>query len=112
MAEDQEIMTQQVICVMKRKGDHNCIVGFRSLPRDPSDPEIDPEKSGGGTVWTVPKWNTYVAQGYTFFTYGDGKVAWVGTEKCDCGKDTFIRTHPDGTKINNLDDLRQCRPRA
>ena len=63
----------------------------------------------GQEAWTVEE----VIAGYhtdIFYTHPDGKgpVAVVGYETCHQCDKQFLRTHPDDTKINNLDSLPDC----
>lgn len=43
----------------------------------------------------------------SFYTQVGANLAWVETYDCGCGYKT-IRTRPDASPSNNLDNLRQC----
>lgn len=67
----------------------------------------------GGSVptrqWSVADVVRALSAGDTFYsTGGTGRRARVSSYPCtSCGK-TYIRTHPDDTLIDNLDNLRRC----
>lgn len=46
--------------------------------------------------------------GETFYTKVNGERAEVHEYQCNCGQ-TTIRTDPDSSEANNLDNLRDCR---
>jgi Protein of unknown function (DUF3892) len=59
-----------------------------------------------GATWQVSTVRFALDRGDTFYTEGGGRKALVEKWSC-CGVET-IRTKPDETKINNLDNLPAC----
>jgi hypothetical protein len=68
----------------------------------------DPDKAAT-TRWTVAQVLASMLQQNTFFTQAPGSVepAWVYPDTCECGRPT-IRTRPNDTTEDNLDNLPDC----
>lgn len=61
--------------------------------------------------WTVSQVLTAMGNGHRFYTQANGFTALVNRYTCPCGLVT-LRSSPDATTANNLDNLRICRWRA
>jgi hypothetical protein len=66
----------------------------------------DPNQSS--KLWTVPQ---VLADVDNFYTQSGSETARISGYHCECGYET-LRTHPDDTVKDNLDDMRECRTGA
>jgi hypothetical protein len=91
--------TKRIVCTERSSSGHGHIVKV-GIGTD-ADQATDSE-----SVATV---RASLAAGQVYYTYGErsGKVALVRRWDCSCGVLT-IRSHPDATTDNNLDNLRAC----
>jgi hypothetical protein len=64
----------------------------------------------GGVRWTVAEVYAAMDEGHTFFTHGplSGKGAWVQKWTCRTCHRATLRSYPDVTSDNNLDNLPRC----
>jgi hypothetical protein len=99
---DKPVSTQQIVCTEQTgcsQSGHIVAVG------------VGDDSTSASSRWTVHEVWRGIDAGDVFYTYADGKVALVHKYRCACGVDS-LRSAPDSTTANNLDNLRLCRWKA